>query len=101
MELEKLRELFDSSGWEAYKEQAEEVVYNLFIAMLDLEPNDPQSFITFVKLKTRINQLRDMTYIMESTYAISPEKVEIVNETYKGIFRRLCKKLFLGEKHGC
>jgi len=99
LELERLRELFNSPGWEAYREQAEESVYNLFIAMLDLEPNDPQSFITFVQLKTRINQLRDMTYLMESQVVV-PDKVEIVNETYKGIFRRLCKKLFLGEKHG-
>ena len=99
MELEKLRELFNSPGWEAYREQAEETVYNLFIAMLDLEPNDPQSFITFVQLKTRINQLRDMTYLMESLVVV-PDKVEIVNETYKGIFHRLCKNLFLGEKHG-
>lgn len=96
MELEKLRELFNSPGWEAYREQAEEAVYNLFIAMLDLEPSDSQSFITFVQLKSRINQLRDMTYIMESTYAIGPEKVESVNTTYKGLFRRLCNRLFKG-----
>jgi hypothetical protein len=97
LELENLRELFNSPGWEAYREQAEETVYNLFIAMLDLEPNDPQSFITFLQLKTRINQIRDMTYILESNLAVSPDKVEIINETYKGIFRRLTKKLFLGE----
>ena len=96
MEREKLRELFNSPGWKAYREQVEEAVYNLFIAMLDLEPNDPQSYITFVQLKSRINQLRDMTYIMESTYATEPEKVESVNTTYKGIFRRLCKRLFGG-----
>ncbi len=94
MEAEKLRELFSSSGWEAYREQAEEATYNLFIAMLDLEPSDPQSFMRFIELKSRINQLRDMTFIMESTYAISPEKVAIVNETYKGIFRRLANRLF-------
>lgn len=96
MELENLRELFNSEAWESYREQIEETIYNLFVGMLDLEPSSPDSFVKFVILKSRINQLRDMTYILEHTTAVSPEKQDSVNKTYKGILQRLCKRLFKG-----
>lgn len=100
MELEKLRELFNSPGWEAYLEQIEIIMTNLFIEMLALEPSEPQNFIKFVELKSRINQLRDTTYLMELDTASGPEKIGVINETYKGIISRLFRRIFLGGKHG-
>lgn len=93
MEAENLKELFSSDGWVAYREAIEEIIETLFKELLALDPN-PENFIKFVEIKSRINQLINTTYLMERDYASGPEKVEIVDETYKGIISRLSRKLF-------
>lgn len=95
MDLQNLKELLSSPGWSEYREQLEEVTYNLFVTMLDLEPSNPQSYIKFLQLKSQIDMIRDMTYIIENQLAQgTPERLELVNSTYQGIFRRLSNRLF-------
>ena len=74
-----VKEMFHSPGWKTYINDCEDTMISLFRQLLFLDPGKPESFIEFVKLKSRIDQLRDSTYSYEHALSETPDAVD---ETY-------------------
>ena len=92
--MENLKELFKHPGWQEYLDVVEGEMVDMFMAIFQLEPTTADSFIKFVELKSKINQLRDMTYGYEHQLAASPEEVTQVGASYYKRFVGLLKKLW-------
>lgn len=97
-ELESLRELFKHPGWQEWLGLAEEEMVALFRELFFLSPTDPQSFVKFVELKGRIDQIRNLTYFYERELAGNPEEVEAVDKSYFSRFVGVLKKIFKGDR---
>ncbi len=91
--MENLKELFKHPGWQEYLDEVQAHMLNLFRQMFQLEPHKPESFIKFVELKSRIDQLRDMTYFVERQI-VDGENIPDVDDSYGRRFVELLKKLW-------
>ena len=91
MEIKDLQELFKHPGWQVYLSQIEEAMTMLFMEMWGLEPARPESYVKFVELKAKIDQLRNITYIYERELA-GPQ-TEQVDKTYYSRFVGILKRL--------
>jgi len=65
-----------------------------FQQMFFLDGTKPESFIKFVELKGRIDQLRNITYDYERQMAVKPEGVDVVDKQYTSRFKRLLGMVF-------
>ena len=92
--MENLKELFKHPGWQEYLDVVEGEMVEMFMAIFQLEPTTADSFIKFVELKSKINQLRDITYGYERQLADNPEAVTLVDTSYYKRFAGLIKKLW-------
>ncbi len=88
---EDLLEMFKSSGWQFYLLDCEETMVTLFRQMFFLDPSKPESFIKFVELKSRLDQLRDATYSYERSLS---EDMGAVDEIYSSRFREILRKIW-------
>lgn len=91
--LNNLKELLNHPGWQDYLNLCETAMEQAFVEMLNLQPTSPDSTIKIVALKSKIDALRDMTYIIEHTLTASEEQVQ-VNVRFQTRFNRLLKKLW-------
>lgn len=98
--MESLKELFKHPGWQEYLEQVEQDMVGLFMELFQLDPTKTESFVKFIELKSKIDQLRDVTYFYERQLADGPEGVTLVDTSYGKRFFGLLKKIFVGAKHG-
>ena len=94
--LEELAELFKDPAWSAYLDILEVVMLDSFKQIMALEPTKAESFIQFVELKGRIDQIKDITYFYQRELAANPEEVMAVDNRYDSWFKGLLKKMFLG-----
>lgn len=92
--LEEFQELLNHPGWQTYLDLISDEMLSAFQQIFYLDASKPESFIKFVELKGRIDQLRNITYDYERQMAVNPEVVETVDEHYTSIFKRLMDKLF-------
>jgi hypothetical protein len=98
--LEEFTELLKHPGWQVYLELVEDEMLKAFQQIFYLESSKPESFIKFVELKGRIDQLRNITYDYERQMAVKQEDIEAVDKQYTSRFKALLKKIFMGAKHG-
>jgi hypothetical protein len=91
VELRDLQELFKHPGWQVYLDTIEDTMVYHFQEMFGLDPSKPESFIKFVELKSKIDQLRNVTYFTERELA--EDKVDEVDTSYTTRFRGLLKRL--------
>ncbi len=94
--LEELAELFKSPAWSAYLDILEVVMLDSFKQIMALEPTKAESFIQFVELKGRIDQIKDITYFYQRELAVNQEETIAVDNRYESWFKGLLKKVFLG-----
>jgi len=98
--VENLRELFKHPGWQEYLNQIESDMVGLFMEVFQLDPTNTNSFVKFIELKAKIDQLRNVTYFYERQLATGPEEVMEVDTSYGKRFFGLLKRILLGAKHG-
>jgi len=85
-----VKEMFNSPGWKIYVDDCEETMVALFRQMFFLDPGKAESFIQFVALKSRIDQLRDSTYTYEYTMTENRDDVEqTYTKRFIGLLRRI------------
>jgi hypothetical protein len=65
-----------------------------FQQLFVLDPAKAESFVKFVELKGRLDQLRDVTYFYQRQLATGVDEVSRVDNTYSSIYRRLLGRLF-------
>jgi hypothetical protein len=92
--LEELGELFKSPAWSAYLDILEVAMLDSFKQIIALEPTKAESFMQFVELKGRIDQIRDITYFYQRELAANPEETMAVDNRYDSWFKSLFKKVF-------
>ena len=92
--LEEFTDLLRHPGWQVYLELIEDELLRAFQQIFFLDGSKPESFIKFVELKGRIDQLRNITYDYERQMAVKPEDVYVVDKHYASRFKRLLDKIF-------
>lgn len=92
--LEEFQELLLHPGWQVYLDLIEDEMLKSFQEMFLLDANKPESFIKFVELKGRIDQLRNITYDYERQMAVKPEEIGVVDKHYSFRFKRLLARIF-------
>lgn len=92
-QLEELREAANHPGWKLYLEIIEELMLENFQQMFSLDPGKAESFVKFVELKGRIDQLKEITYYYQRELAENPEGVTSVDSTYASRFKSLLSRL--------
>jgi thymidylate kinase len=93
-QIEELRECCNHPGWTLYLDVIEDLMLDNFQQLFALDPGEAESFVKFVELKGRLDQLRDVTYFYQRQLATGPEEVERVDNTYSSVFKRLLGRLF-------
>lgn len=93
-QVAELRELFSHPGWRTYLDTIEDAMLDSFQQIFFLDPGKAESFVKFVELKGRLDQLRDVTYFFQRELAAGPEEVESVDNTYSSRFKSLLGRLF-------
>lgn len=92
--FEEFQELLNHPGWQVYLDLIEDEMLKSFQQMFFLDSSKPESFIKFVELKGRIDQLRNITYDYEHQMAVKPEEVDVVDKQYSSRFKRLLDRIF-------
>jgi hypothetical protein len=92
--LEEFTDLLRHPGWQVYLDLIEDEMLNSFQQIFFLDGSKPESFIKFVELKGRIDQLRNITFDYERQMAAKPEDVEVVDKQYTSRFQRLLDRVF-------
>ena len=91
--MENLKELFKHPGWQEYLDLIELQMKDAFMQIFQLDAVKPESFISFVELKGKIDQLRDITYSLERQVVDGGNIVD-VDTSYGRRFMGLIKKLW-------
>jgi len=92
--LEEFQDLLRHPGWQVYLDLIEDEMLKLFQQIFFLDGSKPESFIKFVELKGRLDQLRSITYDYERQMAVKPEDVDVVDKQYTSRFKRLLDQIF-------
>jgi hypothetical protein len=94
--VDNLKELLKHPGWQEYLDEIESQMVGAFAQIFQLDSAKAESFVKFVELKGRIDQLRDITYFVERQVA---DDIETVDVSYGKRFAGLLKRIFTGGKH--
>ena len=89
--MENLKELFKHPGWVEYVDVIEGEMVALFMELFQLEPSKAENFVRFVELKSRIDQLRNITYFIERQVT---DDIGAVDASYGQRFMALLKKIW-------
>ncbi len=92
--MDSLKELLKHPGWEEYLDVIEGEMARLFMELFQLEPSKPEGFIKFVELKSKLDQLRNITYYVDRELADTAEQIEAVDASYGKRFMAILKKLW-------
>lgn len=92
-QVENLRELSNHPGWSTYLDVIEEKMQGYFMELFQLEPSKADNFVQFVILKSKIDELRDITYFIERQ-VVEQERVPMVDKAYGQRFFGLLKKIW-------
>jgi len=88
--VQDLREVLNHPGWQVFVDLCERELVALFQQLFFLDAMDSQSYNKFIELRSRIDQLRDMTYFIERELSNDTESIDL---KYGSMFRRILKKL--------
>ena len=94
--MSNLRELIKHPGWQEYLDETGRDMVGLFMELFQLDATKPESFVKFVELKSKIDQLRDITYFYERQLT---DDIGAVDAKYENWFVGILKKL-IGANHG-
>ncbi len=92
--MDNLKELLKHPGWEEYLDVIEGEMAALFMELFQLEPSKPEAFVKFLELKSKLDQLRNITYYVERQLASTTEQIEAVDASYGKRFLAILKGLW-------
>jgi hypothetical protein len=92
MSQDNLKEMLSHPGWGEYLDVIKAEMLAHFMEIFQLDPTNPDSFVKFVEIKSKIDTLRDITYFIERQ-VVDHEEIVHVDQSYGQRFLSILKKL--------